>query len=163
MCDIIVTEVVKLQIQMYTQKDRMKYENIDASIKDMFGKVRTHWHDYYEIELVLEGSGTYVVDGEGYDMKRGDLFFLTPASFHNAYFTTGSRIVNIMFKSDLCDKEYLCNLFSENSYISQNLDEESIELIKALSKNIINCLEHDPIDEKYAFGSLTVKIFDSSL
>ena len=69
-----------MQIQVYTQKDRMKYENVDAGIKNIHGKVRTHWHEYYEIEIVLEGGGTYVVDGKGYDLKKGDLFLMTPAS-----------------------------------------------------------------------------------
>jgi len=143
-----------MQIQVYTQKDRMKYENIDAGIKNIQGKVRTHWHEYYEIELILEGGGTYVVDGKGYDLKKGDLFLMTPASFHNAYFKDGTRIVNIMFRPELCDKKYLYSLFSENSYIFTTLDDETTELFRLITANIENCMNSQPKDEKYAFTLL---------
>lgn len=143
-----------MQIQMYTQKEKMKYENIDAGVKDIRGKVHTHWHDFYEIELILRGSGSYVVDGKGFEIKKGDLFFMTPASFHNAYFGEGTRIVNIMFKSDLCDKSYLCSLFNERSFISTTLDDADTEFIRIITKNIENCLNQSPVDERYAITLL---------
>jgi AraC-like DNA-binding protein len=44
--------------------------------------VDVHWHDYYELSLVLAGEAEHVVNGEVGTIGRGSAFLLSPADFH---------------------------------------------------------------------------------
>ena len=41
-----------------------------------------HWHDYYEIEYIISGTGTYTINGKSYDIQPGMFFLLTPLDIH---------------------------------------------------------------------------------
>ena len=41
-----------------------------------------HRHEYFEIEIVLSGSGKQNLNGEVYNLKRGSVYFLTNTDFH---------------------------------------------------------------------------------
>jgi AraC-like DNA-binding protein/mannose-6-phosphate isomerase-like protein (cupin superfamily) len=44
--------------------------------------VDVHWHDYYELSLVLSGEAEHVVNGELRTIGPGSAFLLSPADFH---------------------------------------------------------------------------------
>ncbi|WP_193607845.1 helix-turn-helix domain-containing protein [Nocardioides lijunqiniae] len=44
--------------------------------------VDVHWHDYYELGLVISGEADHVVNGEALSLRAGDAFLLSPADFH---------------------------------------------------------------------------------
>ena len=41
-----------------------------------------HWHDYFEIEMVVEGSADHILNGKTYSLSKGDIYLLTPVDFH---------------------------------------------------------------------------------
>jgi len=41
-----------------------------------------HWHDYYELVYVIEGTAEHVVNGVSHAVGPGSMFLLTPADFH---------------------------------------------------------------------------------
>lgn len=41
-----------------------------------------HWHNFYEIELVISGEGTHWVNGAEYEWKTGEMHFLRLTDFH---------------------------------------------------------------------------------
>jgi AraC-like DNA-binding protein/mannose-6-phosphate isomerase-like protein (cupin superfamily) len=45
--------------------------------------VGVHWHDYYELGLVIAGEADHVVNGEALRLGPGDAFLLSPADFHS--------------------------------------------------------------------------------
>jgi AraC-like DNA-binding protein len=44
--------------------------------------VDVHWHDYYELSLVLDGTAEHVVNGVSGIVAPGSAFLLSPADFH---------------------------------------------------------------------------------
>ncbi|WP_433288635.1 helix-turn-helix domain-containing protein [Micromonospora sp. CA-244673] len=44
--------------------------------------VDVHWHDYYELCLVVSGAAEHVVNGVPRPIGRGSAFLLSPADFH---------------------------------------------------------------------------------
>lgn len=73
---------------------------IFASKKHITGKYRPHFHDFYEIEYVIQGGGVCTVNGTEYPCTDGMLFFITPVDYHSVE-TEGAEIVNIMFSDEL--------------------------------------------------------------
>jgi AraC-like DNA-binding protein len=55
--------------------------------------VDVHWHDYYELCLVLSGEAEHVVNGERRGIGPGSAFLLSPADFH-AIEATGDKPVH---------------------------------------------------------------------
>ncbi len=41
-----------------------------------------HFHDFYEIIYLYRGNGSYVVEGQKYELRSGTLLFLRPGEFH---------------------------------------------------------------------------------
>src|SRR3954452_13530961 len=57
--------------------------------------VAVHWHDYYELGYVLEGTCRHVVNGVEEELAPGSAFLLSPADFH-ALEVTGSSPLRVM-------------------------------------------------------------------
>jgi len=51
-------------------------------------KITYHRHDYYEMELIVEGEITHTVNDKQYKAKRGDVYLVTVADFHSINFDT---------------------------------------------------------------------------
>lgn len=56
-----------------------------------------HWHDYFEIELVVAGTGTHIFNGNAYPVSRGDAYLLTPVDFHEVEADSAVELINISF------------------------------------------------------------------
>ena len=97
--------------------------------------IEPHGHDYFEIEYVLSGSGTYQVNNEKYKIERGALFFMTPSDFHMIE-TKDMEIINVMFSFHLCDTALLFDLFTNNTAPYILFDGADRRLIEGLLKEI---------------------------
>lgn len=73
-----------------------------------FGKhedtVFLHGHDrYYELVIVLDGCALHNVDGEQYQIEKGDVFVIAPDTEHGYESPEDFRICNIMFRQSFLD------------------------------------------------------------
>ncbi len=41
-----------------------------------------HWHDFFELELILSGQAIHLLNGKPYPVRAGNLYLLTPADLH---------------------------------------------------------------------------------
>lgn len=80
--------------------------SISASRKWMSGICQAHWHDFYEIEYIISGNGTYTINGQSFPMKSGMLYFMTPTDFHRVD-TQKAEILNVMFSESIVTSAYL--------------------------------------------------------
>ena len=69
---------------------------LKASKKPENNFVDTHFHDFFELEYIISGSGTYTVDGKDYPIEAGSLFFLTPLNYH-CVDIKDAELYNVMF------------------------------------------------------------------
>ena len=57
----------------------------DADIRVMTPSLRyeaVHWHDFYELGMVVDGAARHVVNGVEEMLEPGSVFLLSPADFH---------------------------------------------------------------------------------
>lgn len=45
-------------------------------------RIDYHWHDYFEMELIVSGNGTHYFDGNTFKTGRGSLYIISPVDFH---------------------------------------------------------------------------------
>src|SRR5690348_9807471 len=69
--------------------------------------VEVHWHEFYEISLILAGEGSHICNGFRYELGPGSIFLLTPADFHGLTPRPGSifEIYNIIFSEEFLEEE----------------------------------------------------------
>ncbi len=61
-----------------------------------------HWHNYYEITLILEGSGCYYVNGRALEVAPGDIMIFNNAELHGwQAFRPELRVLVMVFSSAL--------------------------------------------------------------
>lgn len=66
---------------------------------------RPHYHDYYEIFLLLEGEAVHCVNGARIPLKRGSLVFIRPSDTHDYLLRDGKAfsMLNITFTAETAD------------------------------------------------------------
>lgn len=82
---------------------------ISAEEREIPHAVGTHWHEFYELELILEGTGDYLINGVRHEIKKGMIFFMTPVDFHCVHPGNGCavRLMNIMFEGHFLPPDFL--------------------------------------------------------
>lgn len=69
-------------VERYTA-DALSVPDVGARVmRPALGDVAVHWHDFYELCLVVSGSAAHIVNGERRALVPGNAFVLSPADFH---------------------------------------------------------------------------------
>lgn len=108
----------------------------------------THWHEFYEIELIISGSGSYIIDGVEQKIENNMLFFMTPVNFHKVI-TKGTKVITLMFMGEVCDNNMLFKLSSIFDSDSVKLSQEDAEYL-AMVMHELNLASCDN-DDEYSF------------
>ena len=72
-----------------------------------------HWHSYFEIEIILSGSGKYIINDVEYDISANDAFFLNPTDFHYLDVNEVTELINISFDNSILDDKDMALLVFE--------------------------------------------------
>ena len=121
-------------IDRYTRLQKIKNGNIAVKEK-IISSYPTHWHEFYEIELILSGDGSYVIDGRAHPIKKNMLFFMTPVNFHEVI-TEKSEVITLMFMGQACDGNLLFKLSSLLGSDSVLLSDEDANFLAALMREL---------------------------
>lgn len=99
-----------------------------------------HWHSYFEIEIILSGSGKYIINDVEYGISKGDVFFLTSTDFHYLETSEETRLINVSFDGDmLTDGDMTELLFSKTKRVYAFDGEEAERLIHAANILMHEC------------------------
>lgn len=138
-----------MEITRHSIEQKIENKYVRARFRELTGDVATHWHEFYEFELILSGNGSYVIDNIEYPIKEGRIFFINPVSFHRVHFSENTTLLNIMFTMDACDLNCLSKLFTDAPYITLNASESDMNYFCALASEIIDCIDSTESDPHY--------------
>ncbi len=102
-----------------------------------------HFHDYFEMELILGGHGRQMLNGLEYELKRGCVYFLAPADFHNIICEEPLELINLSFDEELPISSFTEHFLQNRRNLCFCMDETL--LIKMLQ--IIDLLHEELIDQ----------------
>lgn len=80
-------------------------ELFNSEIKTIKVSQKLHWHDFYEIEYIYDGSGEYTINGVSYEICPNKVFISTPHDFHEIRFDSETKIINIQFVEDILNPD----------------------------------------------------------
>ena len=122
-------------MERFTRENNISDGIISASKKRINGSFVTHWHEFYEIEYILSGSGTYTIDGHEYPIRPGMIFFMTPVNFHSVN-ALDAEIYNIMFSGSACNEIYLSALLKNSGTTAFSTDEKEQTFFEAVFREL---------------------------
>lgn len=137
-------------IDRYTKLQKIKNEKVMVKEKTI-NSYPTHWHDFYEIELIISGSGSYIIDGIEHKIEKNMLFFMTPVNFHKVI-TSGTEVITLMFMGEICDSNILYRLSSVFNSDSVMLSDTDAKYLAAVMHEL-NLASSDN-DDEYSFSLL---------
>lgn len=101
-------------------------------------RVRTHWHEFFEMAFVRSGAGTHILNGNPIPISRGHSFLLTPADFHEIVPDSSQplQIYNLIFTNRFIRDELMPHIFEGISVHSCLFQAEECEFIEQAYKRI---------------------------
>ncbi len=67
--------------------------------------IEPHWHNFYEIEIILSGSMIHKTGDKKFLLTRGDAYLISSNGFHSMEFPEETTLLNIGFRSELLNDE----------------------------------------------------------
>ena len=88
-CDVAGNFPDGTQVRAFTYKDY---------------SIEMHNHDFYEMNIVLAGSGTHCIENGRFAVGRGDVFVIPPMVAHAYTDTLGLEVYHILLQKDFLQK-----------------------------------------------------------
>lgn len=85
-----------------------------------------HSHEFFEIEIILNGHGTHIMNSQSYDLRRGMVWLSTPADFHEIILDDQAEYWTIIFDETLISQERIQSIFQSNN-ICRIVDEDVLK------------------------------------
>ena len=87
------------------------------------GSYPTHYHDHFELEIVLSGDGQQVFNGQAFPLNKGDVYVCRPLDAHQID-SNGITIRNVKIKESAMQQWILKRLYAYKNPIVYHLNEE---------------------------------------
>lgn len=84
-----------------TQKFVDPRTHLTLTRKKVTRQGKLHLHEYYELEIILSGSGVQNLNGTIYPISTGSVYFLTPIDFHAITPEGAVEVANLAFDDTL--------------------------------------------------------------
>ena len=116
---------------MNIRTDNLTFSRLTiANAKNNSDFLEMHAHDFYELIFFEDGDADYVVEGRRYTLKKNDLIFTRPLTYHYIEMRSNADYKRYLigFKDSVIEKQLLQNIpsdlevlhCSEHSIITQN-------------------------------------------
>jgi AraC-like DNA-binding protein/quercetin dioxygenase-like cupin family protein len=90
-----------------------------------------HWHNYFELEIVLSGSGEHIYNNTNYTLERGSIYLMSYYDFHELSAKEDIQILKLQFNENVLPKQLNDFLFLSHNRFCCSVDEnEMAHIIK---------------------------------
>lgn len=100
--------------------------NINCITRTITENIGFHGHDFYELEIVLDGKCETVINNNTFFMERGSIVLLTPTDIHCYKNVQKTTILNLTFIPDVMEYSSCFELLYPLKYIYSSLDERKL-------------------------------------
>lgn len=106
--------------------------------KCFIGEAVVHFHEFFEIEIILGGTGRQMLNGVEYELKRGSVYLLSPADFHSVSTDAeGLEMYNIMFDETLITPSLSERLLRKRGSMCVSMEERFLSRCSSLAQMIM--------------------------
>lgn len=129
-------------------------------VNDKWESRELHWHDYFEIEIILSGSGVHQYNGINHPLSEGSAYLLTPMDIHALVPDPGTEfhLVHLRFDEKAITQEVRDLLLQHKMAHTVRLEGAEFERLLTQLTELLHCFESDN-----AIQSLSVQLMLSYL
>lgn len=129
-------------------------------VNDKWESRELHWHDYFEIEIILSGSGIHQYNGVNHPLGEGSAYLLTPMDIHALIPDPGTEfhLVHLRFDEKAITQEVRDLLLQHKLAHTVRLEGAEFERLLTQLTELLHCFESDN-----AIQSLSVQLMLSYL
>ena len=102
----------------------------EISVVDAKSIVLLHYHDFFEMELVIDGEGYQLFDGEKFPLKKGDVFLCTSMDSHEIWGNLKFR--HLQIRESALSKALLLEAYSLQNPVVISLSEAKAKRLDVL-------------------------------
>ena len=133
-----------------TKDQRLKFaipenKHIVFKVKTSKGCVPRHWHNYFELEIIVGGRGKETICGKEYDVFPGCAYLLSMEDYHSVNTEDGLEILHLSFDESFIRKEQLEKILTNKGIPYFVLEDANFEIIKNLF--LVAMAENDAFGE----------------
>ena len=120
------------------------YLAIDERIvTDQWPSRELHWHDYFEIEIILSGSGTHLYNDTRFPLSQGCAYLLTPMDIHALIPDSQCHLVHLRFDEQAISEEVRQILLQHEHIHSVKMDDIHFSRLLSQLTELLHCFETD--------------------
>ena len=123
---------------VYDQNDCTRIGDYSIARNSMQKNHPLHQHDYYEFEYITDGEGIHLINEQSYQIKKGDLLFITPMDFHG-FETQNIKTITWHFYAKDMSPEIAFLLSTLKTTVIKNVSEKRVrdfeKLLEIFNKN----------------------------
>lgn len=122
---------------MKRKEERLKYaipdnKHIVFEVKKSKGIVPRHWHNYFELEIIIGGTGIETICGTECDIFPGCGYLLSMEDYHSVNTGEELEILHLSFDEHFIKKEQLEKILMNKGIPFFILEGDNFEIIKNL-------------------------------
>lgn len=105
--------------------------------------VQMHLHEYFELEIVLDGQGEQNLNGSIYPLQPGTIYFITPIDFHAVTPRDSLEVLNVAFAESLISPELQSHFLNRREDLIFSSPEEAESMIALVARLEQECVRLD--------------------
>ncbi|MEE1052912.1 MAG: AraC family transcriptional regulator [Acutalibacteraceae bacterium] len=117
---------------LYRKDNEISENEISVSKRYSNKSFELHTHDFFEIEIIISGFAEHTVNGNTYQIGKGDIYMLSPSDFHALKVIEPLEYINIMFTENAVSYSLLYELISYKNTVTYRLDSNEYNKILPL-------------------------------
>ena len=134
-----------------TKDQRLKFaipenKHIVFKVKTSKGCVPRHWHNYFELEIIVGGKGKEIICGKECDVFSGFGYLLSLEDYHSVNSEEELQILHLSFDERFIKKEQLEKILMNKGLPCFVLEGDNFEIVKNLF--MVAKAENDAFGEK---------------
>lgn len=115
-----------MALRLYKASQFVKNSNLSIERKRITA-VALHAHDYFEIEIILDGVGQQRLNGTVLPLRPGSIYLLTPSDFHEILPGSDLLIWNISFTEAMIPADSLHSLCTDTNALFRQTEQSELQ------------------------------------
>ena len=99
-------------------------------------KFPLHTHNFFEIELIMSGSGKQIINGTKYIMRPGMFYFLAPSDSHEVHYKEPASIINISFSHNFLPENFENLLTKRTESLVFYVDDNELDYLSRVFQTV---------------------------
>jgi AraC-like DNA-binding protein len=101
-----------------------------------YSKFSHHYHDYYELEFIIDGKAKTSINGVEFALKRGSAYILRPTDLHEFFGQPKADFYSISVNAGSFDQKLYSEFISKNTFILTSLSEDELNYAITLCESL---------------------------